>query len=135
MARQIYVNLPVKDLPKSMAFFTALGFSFQPEFTNELGAGMIIDPEHSFVMLLAESFFSTFTKKPICDATRNTEVLLCLSCASRHEVDDLVAKAVAAGGSVPREPQDDGFGYGHAFEDLDGHLWELVHMTGMPPQG
>ena len=134
MARKIYVNLPVKDLPRSVAFFTALGFSFQPEFTNELGAGLIVEPDYSYVMLLAESFFQTFTKKAICEATQNAELLLCLSCDSRQEVDDLVAKAVAAGGSVPRDPSEHDTMYGHAFEDLDGHIWELVHMPNMPSQ-
>lgn len=135
MTRKIYVNLPVKDLSRSVAFFKALDFSFQPEFTNEVGAGLIIDPDQSYVMLLAESFFQTFTKKAICNAKESAELLLCLSCASRQEVDELVAKAVAAGGSVPREPQEHDFMYGHAFEDLDGHIWELIHMPGMPSQG
>jgi predicted lactoylglutathione lyase len=135
MARKIYVNLSVKDLPRSMAFFSALGFSFQPEFTNEVAAGLIVEPDQIYVMLLTESFFQTFTKKTICDARKSAELLLCLSCSSRQEVDELVAKAVAAGGSVPREPNEHDFMYGHAFEDLDGHIWELIHMPGMPPQG
>jgi predicted lactoylglutathione lyase len=81
-----------------------------------------------YVMLLVESFFQSFTNKPIADATKTTEVLICLSCNSRAEVDGLVAKAVAAGGKTPRPPQDHGFMYGHAFEDLDGHIWELMYM-------
>jgi predicted lactoylglutathione lyase len=84
--------------------------------------------ENIFVMLLVESFFKTFTNKAICDATKSTEVLVCLSCESRAKVDDLVARTVAAGGSAPRKPQDHGFMYGHGFEDLDGHIWELIHM-------
>lgn len=84
--------------------------------------------DNSFVMLLVERFFRTFTRKELCDAKKSTEVLVCLSCASRTEVDDLVAKAVAAGGAVARPPKDHGFMYEHAFEDLDGHIWELVYM-------
>lgn len=128
MARQIFVNLPVKDLPRSVAFFTALGFSFNPQFTSENATCMIVD-ENIFVMLLVEPFFQGFIKKTICDAHKNTEVLVCLSCESRAEVDELAAKAVAAGGTIPREPEDHGFMYGHAFEDPDGHIWELVYMV------
>lgn len=128
MARQIFVNLPVKDLPRSVAFFTELGFIFDPKFTNDSGTCMIVG-ENIFVMLLVESFFQSFIKKEICDARHSTEVLVCLSCESRTEVDELVAKAVAAGGTIPRDPEDHGFMYGHAFEDLDGHIWELVYMV------
>jgi len=127
MARQIYVNLPVSDLDKSRQFFTTLGFGFDPKFSNENAACMLVG-ENIFVMLLVEHYFKTFINKTICDARQCTEVLVCLSCDSREEVDDLVAKAVAAGGSVPRDPQDFGFMYGHAFEDLEGHIWELVYM-------
>jgi len=127
MARQIYVNLPVKDLKRSLAFFTALGFGFEPKFTNDNAACMILG-ENIFVMLLVERFFKTFTKKALCDAKKSTEVLVCLSCDSRAHVTDLVSKATAAGGTIPREPQDHGFMYGHAFEDLDGHIWELIYM-------
>jgi predicted lactoylglutathione lyase len=128
MTRQIFVNLPVKDLPRSVAFFTALGFTFNPQFTNENATCMIVD-ENIFVMLLVEPFFQTFIKKDICDARTSTEVLMCLSCESRAEVDELVAKAVAAGGTIPRAAEDHGFMYGHAFEDPDGHIWELVYMV------
>lgn len=127
MARQIYVNLPVSDLDRSRQFFTALGFGFDPKFSNENAACMRVG-ENIFVMLLVEHYFKTFINKTICDAHQSTEVLICLSCESREEVDDLVARAVAAGGKVPRDPQDFGFMYGHAFEDLDGHIWELVYM-------
>ena len=132
MHQQIFVNLPVDDLPRAMAFFKALGLAFNEQFTNEQGACMVIG-ENIHAMLLAKDFFKTFTAKPIVDAKRATEVLVCLSCSSRDEVDDLVAKAVAAGGSAPRPPQDHGFMYAHAFEDLDGQIWELVHMS--PVQG
>jgi uncharacterized protein len=127
MTRQIYVNLPVKNLERAKAFFGSLGFSFNPQFTNEAGACMVI-ADNIYAMLLAESFFQTFTKKPVADATRSTEVLVCLSCESRAEVDELVRKALAAGGKAPNAPQDHGFMYGHGFEDMDGHVWELVYM-------
>ena len=136
MGRQIYVNLPIKNMEKSQAFFKSLGFSFDPKFTNEQGACMVISEDHNYVMLLVEPFFKTFIKKPIADASKTTEVIVCLSCDSRAEVDALVKKAVAAGGKTPNAPQDHSFMYGHGFEDLDGHLWELVWMdpTAAPPQ-
>jgi uncharacterized protein len=127
MARKIFVNLPIKDMERAQAFFRALGFDFNPQFTNEQGACMVIS-EDIFAMLLVEPFFQTFTKKPISDAKKSTEVLVCLSCDSREEVDALVKKALAAGGTAPNAPQDHGFMYGHGFEDLDGHIWELVWM-------
>lgn len=133
MSHQIFVNLPVRDLPRSIAFFRALGFDFNPQFTNENATCMIVSEGHVYVMLLVESFFKTFTAKPIVDATRATEVIVCLSCESRAQVDELVAKALAAGGTAPQPPQDHGFMYAHGFEDLDGHLWELVHMVDVPP--
>ncbi|BAN23182.1 VOC family protein [Caballeronia insecticola] len=128
MHKQIFVNLPVRDLKRSMTFFKALGLSFNPAFTNDDAACLVIG-ENIYAMLLVEKFFQTFTAKPIVDAHAGTEALVCLSCESRAEVDDLVAKAVAAGGSAPREPLDHGFMYGHGFEDPDGHIWELVHMS------
>ena len=131
MATRIFVNLPVKDLGRSIAFFTALGFAFDPKFTNDNGTCMIVGDD-IFVMLLVEPFFQTFTRKPVADAHQRTEVLLCLSLESRARVDELVAKALAAGGNAPMPPQDHGFMYGHGFEDLDGHQWELVHMGGDP---
>jgi predicted lactoylglutathione lyase len=127
MARQIFVNLPVKDLKRSVTFFTALGYTFDPRFTDDNATCMIVG-ENIFVMLLVERFFQTFTKKALCDATKSTEVLVCLSCDSRAHVDRLVAQALAAGGTTPNQPQDHGFMYGHGFQDLDGHLWELVYM-------
>jgi uncharacterized protein len=127
MPRQIYVNLPIKNMERTQAFFRSLGFSFNPQFTNEQGACMVI-ADGIYAMLLVEPFFQTFTKKPIADANKTTEVLVCLSCESRDEVDELVRKAVAAGGKAPKAPQDHGFMYGHGFEDLDGHVWELVYM-------
>ena len=135
MARKIFVNLPIKDMERSQAFFKALGFSFNPQFTNEQGACMVIS-EDIFTMLLVEPFFQGFTKKAIADAKKVTEVLVCLSCDSREEVDALVKKALAAGGTAPNAPQDHGFMYSRGFEDLDGHVWELVWMdpAAAPPQ-
>lgn len=135
MGRKIFVNLPIKDMQRSQAFFRELGFSFNPQFTNEQGACMVI-AEDIYAMLLVEPFFQTFTKKPIADAKKSTEVLVCLSCDSRAEVDMLVQKALAAGGTAPNAPQDHGFMYGHGFEDLDGHVWELMWMDpqAVPPQ-
>lgn len=127
MASQIFVNLPVKDLDRSIKFFTALGFTFNLQFTDETATCMIVS-ENIFVMLLTHEKFQTFTPKPICDATKATEVLVCLSLASRAEVEAMVAKAVAAGGKTYNEPQDHGFMYAHGFADLDGHIWELVYM-------
>lgn len=135
MARQIYVNLPVKDLGASVKFFTALGFAFNPQFTSQDATCMIIGDD-SFVMLLAEPFFAGFTPKPIADATKATEVLVCLSCDGRTQVDEMVRIAVAEGGTAPVPPKDHGFMYQHGFTDLDGHMWELafMDMSRMPPQ-
>lgn len=128
MATQIFVNLPVKDLKKSVDFFTALGYTFNPQFTDENATCMIVSDDHIYVMLLVEKFFKTFTPKPIADAKAATEVLVALSCESRAQVDEMVRKAVAAGGRAPTQPQDLGFMYQHGYEDLDGHMWELVYM-------
>lgn len=128
MKRQIYVNLPVKDLDASMTFFRSIGFAFNAEFTGPNGACMIVS-EDSYVMLLTEEFFRTFTPNPIADARKTSEVLLCLSCGSREEVDETVRKAVAAGGTTFKEGKDEGgIMYANAFQDLDGHIWELMHM-------
>ena len=131
MNRQMFVNLPVRDIARTKEFFAALGFSFNPQFSDEAAACMIVGTD-SFVMLLAESFFKTFTKKEIVDARKATEVLVCISCSSDDEVKQLVARAKQNGGSIPREAQDLGFMYQHAFEDPDGHTWELVHMRKQP---
>ena len=105
MARQIFVNLPIKNMERSQAFFRALGFDFNPQFTNEQGACMVIADGSSYAMLLVEPFFQSFTKKPISDASKATEVIVCLSCDSRAEVDSLVKKALAAGATAPNAPQ------------------------------
>ena len=133
MHKQIFVNLPIAGMARSQAFFKALGYSFNPDFTNEQGAALVLG-DNLYAMLLVRDFFQTFTSKVIVDAKESTEVLVCLSCDSREHVDGLVRKALAAGGTAPRPPQDHGFMYGHGFEDLDGHVWELVYMSGTPPK-
>jgi predicted lactoylglutathione lyase len=127
MAKQIFVNLPVKDLNKSIAIFTKLGFTFNPQFTDETATCMII-AENIFAMLLTEKKFKEFTKKEISDAKKTTEVLIALDAESRASVEKMVADAVAAGGSVYAEAADHGWMYQHSFEDLDGHQWEIVYM-------
>lgn len=134
MNKQIYVNLPVQDLERSKAFFGALGFGFNPQFTDRNAACMIVSDD-IYVMLLATPFFQGFTHKPVADARKSTEVLLCLSCDSRAAVDALAAKALGAGGALPNPPKDHGFMYQHGFEDLDGHMWELAYMESMPAPG
>ena len=128
MASQIFVNLPIKNLDQSVAFFAQLGFKFDPKFTDEKATCMIVNEGNSYVMLLVESFFKTFTSKPVCDAHKSTEVLICLSVESRQKVDEMVKKALAAGGTTASKPQDHGNMYLHGFQDLDGHLWEIMFM-------
>ncbi len=127
MSTQIFVNLPVKDLNKSVDFFTKLGYEFNPQFTDENATCMIVD-ENIFVMLLVEKYFKTFMPKEICDTTKSAEVLVALSFDSRAKVDEIVVKAIAAGGTTYKEPQDHGFMYQHGFQDLDGHIWEIFFM-------
>ncbi|MDF2714389.1 MAG: extradiol dioxygenase [Paenibacillus sp.] len=126
-SENIFINLPVKDLKKSMEFFTKIGFEFNMQFTDDNAACLVIS-DKIFVMLLVESFFQTFTKKEIADATKSTEALICLSADSRESVDDIVNKALAAGGSPSNDPMDQGFMYGWSFQDLDGHMWEVAYM-------
>jgi len=123
----MFVNLAVKDLKKSMGFFSALGFEFNKQFTDEKAACMVVSGE-AFVMLLAQPFFKTFSTRQLCDPSTHTEGLFALSCESRAEVDDLVKKAIAAGGTHAMPPQDHGFMYGWSFYDLDGHHWEVLWM-------
>jgi predicted lactoylglutathione lyase len=125
--RQIYVNLPVKDLERSKAFFTALGFAFNPRF-SDANAGCLVISDSIYAMLLAEPFFRTFTTKQIVDTRTSIEVLLALSCETRAEVDAMVEKAVAAGGRLARDAKDHGFMFERAFEDPDGHTWEVFWM-------
>ncbi len=123
----IFVNLPVKDLNRSKEFFGKLGFTFNPQFTDENAACMIIG-EKIFSMLITEKYFATFTPKKIADATKTSEVLIALSCSSREEVVEMVKKAVAAGGTTYNEAKDHGFMLQHGFEDPDGHIWEVFYM-------
>jgi predicted lactoylglutathione lyase len=125
--RNIFVNLPVRDLKRSMEFFSKLGFEFNRKFTDEKAACMIIN-ETAYVMLLAAPYFKTFTKNDICDTASHTEGLFAISCNSRADVDDTVTKAIAAGGTHAMKPQDHGFMYGWSFYDLDGHHWEVLWM-------
>jgi uncharacterized protein len=125
--RMTFVNLPVKNLPATMDFFTKLGFTFNPQFTDDNAACMIISDD-SWVMLLKEEFFKTFTKKAITDTRESTEVIVAVSAASRKEADELADKALAAGGKPLRDPEDYGWMYSRSFQDLDGHLWEVGYM-------
>ena len=133
MSRQLFINLPVADLPRSIAFFTALGFALNPEFTSDAGVGFVISDTIS-LMLSTHAQFRVFTPKDICDTSKAVEVLLSLSCESREEVDSLVAKALAAGGTTYDVPEDFGFMYTHSFIDPDGHGWGVLHMSGTPAQ-
>ncbi len=128
MATKIFVNLPVKDLQKSMDFFSQLGYTFNKQFTDEKAACMVIS-EDIYAMLLTEPFFQGFIPgKEITDTAKTKEVLVCLSADSRDAVNDLVDKAIAAGGKQFRNPEDHGFMYGRSFEDPDGHVWEVMWM-------
>lgn len=127
MATQIFLNLPVNDLPRSIEFFKQLGYTFNPQFTDETATCMIIC-ESIYVMLLTHPKFKSFTPKEIADAHKVSEVFIVLSCENRAQVDDMIRKAVAAGGTAVGDPQDHGFMYGHSFFDLDGHTWEYFYM-------
>lgn len=127
MTTQIFLNLAVKDLNKSKEFFTALGYSFNPQFTDDNGACLVIG-ENIYAMLLTEKFFQGFTKKKIADATKEAEVINALGVESREEVDRIVDAALAAGGKIARDAEDHGWMYIRSFEDLDGHIWEVAHM-------
>lgn len=133
MATQIFVNLPVKNLDKSVDFFKKLGYSFNPQFTNEQATCMIVS-DTIYVMLLVESFFKTFSSKEIADSTKVVESIICLSADSREGVDDILSKAVEAGATAPKDKIDYGWMYSCSFEDLDGHQWEYAWMdpAGMP---
>lgn len=127
MATKIFINLPVKNLDKSKEFFESLGFSVNPQFTDKNAACMVVS-ETIFVMLLTETYFQTFTKKPISNAKESTEVLIALDADSKETVQQIVAKAQALGATIYSEPQDHGWMYQHSFADLDGHQWEFAYM-------
>ncbi len=126
-SRQIFVNLSVRDLPRSIDFFKKLGFTFNPKFTDEKAACMVVNG-NAYVMLLTQAFFKSFTKREICNTGTHTEGLFAFSCSSREQVDDLGHRAVEAGGSYAGEPMDHGFMYSRSFYDPDGHHWELFWM-------
>lgn len=128
MPSKVFMNLPVKDLKRSVDFFRALGFSFDMQFTDDKAACMVICKDSIYAMLLTEPFFKGFTPKEICDTRSSAEVIIALDAGSRGEVDDMVRKAVAAGASVYMEPADHGWMYQHSFADPDGHQWEIVYM-------
>ena len=132
MNKQIFLNVPVADLPRSKAFFKALGYSFNAQFTDDTAACVVIS-ETITVMLLTHDKFRQFTPKAICDTSKAVEILISLSCESRQEVDDLVAKAIAAGGTTYDKSEDFGFMYTHSFVDPDGHGWGLLHLSATPP--
>ena len=132
MVKQLFVNLAVESLPRAVDFFTALGFSFDPKYTDENATCLILG-DNIFAMLLVKPFFQGFTSKELCDTGKATEVINALAVDDRAEVDRLVAKAVAAGGLALGQPKDYGFMYQHGFQDPDGHLWEVFHASGEPP--
>lgn len=127
MSSKIFVNLPVKDLKRSVDFFTKLGYTFNPQFTDDNATCMIISDD-IFAMLLVEDYFKGFSKKEIVDTSKANEVLIALSAESREAVDEMVNKAVAAGGKAPNDKQDHGFMYQWGYQDLDGHIWEIMWM-------
>ncbi|MEU6555480.1 VOC family protein [Streptomyces sp. NPDC046915] len=131
--QMIFVNLPVNDLDASKKFFTELGYTINPQFSDENAASVVIS-DTIVAMLLTKPFYATFTDKEIADAAKTSEVLVCLSAESREKVDELVEKAVAAGGTAGRT-QDHGFMYGRGFDDLDGHTWEITWMDPAAIQG
>jgi predicted lactoylglutathione lyase len=129
MINQVIFNLAVKDLNKSKAFFSALGFRFDPQFSSDSTAFMVIADSSISAMLMTEDFFKSLIDKPLAQAREANEVIIALRCESREEIDSLIAKAVAAGGRTPHPPEDHGFMYDQGFEDIDGHLWNLVWMA------
>jgi predicted lactoylglutathione lyase len=126
--RMIFVNLPVKDLHASRRFFTELGFEFNAEFSDDQAACLVVD-RNIFIMLLVESRFRDYINGEIADAARTTEVLTGLSVGSREEVDETIRRAVAAGGKPWKPTLQEGPMYGGSFQDIDGHVWELMHMA------
>jgi len=131
MINQVFLPLPVADLQRSVAFFKALGFAHNPQFSDDTAACMVINDTLS-VMLGTHAKFREFTPKAVCDTSQAVEVLISLSCDSRERVDELVSKALAAGGTTYDKPEDFGFMYTHSFVDLGGHGWGLLHMSAQP---
>ena len=131
MVNQVFINLPVKNLKRSKEFFTHLGFRFNMQFTDDKAACLIIG-QNIYAMLLVEKFFKAFTRKAVANAKKSTEVLIAIDAESREKVDEMIRRAVEAGGSVYMPPQDHGKMYSHSFADPDGHQWEILYM-GLPP--
>ena len=127
MATKIFLNLPVNDLERSKAFFSSLGFTFNPQFSNEDAACLILG-DNIFSMLITEPFFKTFHKKEVSDTAKGTEVHIAIDVPTRNEVDRMIENAMKAGGKEYREPMDEGWMFSRAFEDLDGHMWEIMYM-------
>ena len=133
MSTKLFISLPVANVPRSVAFWTALGYKQNPDFSGEDCAGFILS-EEIMMMVATHAKFLTLSPKPICDTTKFNQVLFCLSMDSRQQVDDMVGRAVAAGGTVFEKAEDHGFMYSHSFIDSDGHGWGLAYMSGMPPK-
>ncbi|HEX7642556.1 MAG TPA: VOC family protein [Burkholderiaceae bacterium] len=129
MKKQVFLNLPVKDLAKSKAFFAAMGFSFDPQVSGDNAAMVIVVEDCVHAMLTTESFFQSLINKPVVNAKEANEAVICLNCDSKEELDGLISKAAAAGARIPHPPEDHGFMYDQGFEDIDGHLWNLVWMA------
>jgi len=127
-SRRIFVNLPVADLAASKAFYAALGFGIDEKFTDDSCACLVVS-ERAYVMLLDRARFADFTNKPVADAHAATGAIICVSAASRDEVDGLADTALEAGASPATDPMDHGFMYGRSFNDPDGHLWEVMWMS------
>lgn len=129
MVTQIFVNLPVKDLQKSMDFWKKLGFSFNPQFTDDKGAALVLNEKQGiFAMLITEPFFKTFIKKEIADSTKVTEVINAVAVETKEQVDEMMNKALEMGATKYRDPIDYGWMYNLAFQDIDGHLWEVLYI-------
>ncbi|MTH55691.1 glyoxalase/bleomycin resistance/extradiol dioxygenase family protein [Bacillus mangrovi] len=135
-AGKVFINLPVKNLDQTMAFFGKIGFEFNPLYTDQNATCMIIN-ENTYAMLLVEDFFQTFTKKELADSSKSTEVIIALAAESKEQVDEIVQKALDAGGRSSNEPFDHGFMYGWSFQDINDHLWEVFYMdeNAVPPEG
>jgi predicted lactoylglutathione lyase len=134
MASQIFLNLPVKNLDASVAFFTKMGYTFNAQFTDANATCMIVN-EHIYVMLLVKPFFKSFITKKIADATKTAQMIVALTFESKDDVNDMVNKAIAAGAVESRDPIDHGFMYNRAFNDLEGHIWEMFWMDSAAVQG
>lgn len=132
-ADKLFINLPVKDLNRAIAFFTSLDFAFDPQYTDDNASCMIVN-EHCNVMLLVEEFYQSFIQKPVADASKSSEMILSILVANKEEVDRLVKKALAVGATIANDPVDMGFSYQWSFQDTDGHQWEFFCMMDVEPE-